>query len=96
MVIERREQETWLRRNLVAIVGFAINLLMLGAFIGRQSQIIETMDKRQAIFEQRVTSHHEDMNVHTTAEWRGSVLQKLDRLDGKLDAHILSGDKRGR
>jgi hypothetical protein len=89
--------ETWLKRNLVAIVGFAIQLLVLGVYIGRQEQIISSLEKRTSALEERVTSHHEDRDAHTTAEWRGQVLQRLDRIDGKIDAHIMADtDKKNR
>ncbi len=88
--------EGWLKRNMVAIVGFAIQLLALGlsiarlgAYLGRQDEIIANQEKRIAILEQRVQQHHEDTAVHTTREWRDNVMAMLNRLDGKMDAHIM-------
>ena len=87
--------ETWLKRNVVTIVGFIINLVFLGVYIGRQSVIIETIEKRTTVLEGRMNEHHEDkQGMHVTPEWRASILQRLDRIDGKLDAHIMEGTRK--
>jgi hypothetical protein len=83
------EDEHWLRRNVVAIVGFAINLLVLGVYIGRQAQLIDMIEKRTSTLELRVNDHNQDGTVHTSSEWRVQLLATVNRIEGKVDAHIM-------
>jgi hypothetical protein len=86
--------ETWFKRNMFAVLATALQLLAWGVYIGRQETIIARQESRLAIVEQKVSSHHEDINMHTTAEWRNSVLSTINRIEGKVDAHIMSDTDR--
>ncbi len=91
--------ETWFKRNVVAIVGFAVNLIVLGVGIGKIVEFISTqrevnaaVTRRLDSVEERVRQHHEDTSMHTTSEWRMQMQSTLSRVEGKLDAHIM-GEK---
>lgn len=85
--------ESWARRNIVALVGFALNLVVLGIYMGRQQQMISSLELRETVLEQRMTNHHEDLNLHSSSEWRMLVLNSLSRLEAKIDTHIAISGK---
>lgn len=79
--------ETWFRRNFPTLLGWALQLVVLGVYIGRQEQITRQMEIRVAKLEERMTVHHEDHQAHVNVEWRSLVLGQLKDLNSKLDQH---------
>jgi hypothetical protein len=87
-MMDRKENLTWFQRNLVALVGFGIQILVFGIYIGRQEQIKVDLERRIALLEQKVDVHVSDADRHTYAEWRQQILQALIRLEAKVDARL--------
>lgn len=95
-----RGETNWFRRNLVALVGFAIQLVVFGVYIGQQREInyqnreiISQQAKQIVSLEKSVQQHREDGDVHTNKEWRDSVTTLQNRFDSKLDALILGSNR---
>lgn len=85
----------WIRRNIFAVSATALQLIAWGVYIGRQETIIAAQESRLSVVEYKVSQHHEDINMHTTAEWRTNMLATVNRIEGKVDAHIMTDlDKR--
>jgi hypothetical protein len=87
------QTEPWIKRNLFALLATALQLTAWGVYIGRQEAIISAQERRLAVVEEKMQFHHEDINMHTTAEWRTNMLATVNRIEGKVDAHIL-GDRK--
>jgi hypothetical protein len=86
--------DSWWKRHIVSIIGFALNLVILGVYIGRQDAIVGNLQAQQAKTESTVQRHHDDLNLHTSAEWRSNMTQMLIRLDAKVDAYLIAMNKK--
>ena len=91
-----RIDEPWWKKNLTTLIGFVINLLALGAMIGRIDTMITILEQRTTALESRMTAHHEDTNMHTTGEWRQNLMNTVNRIEGKVDAHLMAQPPRER
>jgi hypothetical protein len=89
-----QSSETWFKRNLFSVMATALQLIAWGVYIGRQETIISAQEVRLSRVEYAVSNHHEDINMHTTAEWRTSMLATVNRIEGKVDAHIMADTDR--
>lgn len=91
-----RIDEPWWKKNLATLIGFVLNLLALGAMIGRIDTMITILEQRTAALEVRMTAHHEDTGMHTTAEWRQNLMNTVNRIEGKVDAHLMAQQPRSK
>jgi len=82
------QAQGWLQRNWGLVLGWGIQLIFLGVYIGRQETLLKIMDDRVTNLETRLTAHHEDRAVHLDWDWKAQINQRFDRLEQKLDTHM--------